>query len=233
MTAERYARQSLLSEIGEEGQEKLRKARVLLVGVGGLGSPVSLYLTAAGVGRLGLVDEDVVSVSNLGRQVLYNEDEVGQSKAHCAVRRLKAQNGETDLIPYPFRLTTENAEELIAQYDIVVDGCDNHATRYLISDTCQRLGKPYVYAAIGGFLGQVGVFCCGENPCTYRTLYPDEEAMLTLQAGKGVMGTTPAVVGSMAANETLKLIVGCGKALVNRLWTIDLLNLETYIIDLN
>ena len=228
----RYSRQILLPEIGEEGQEKIKKARVLLVGVGGLGSPISLYLTAAGVGRLGLVDDDVVSVSNLGRQVLYNEDEVGRSKAACAARRLKAQNGEADIIPFPFRLTKENAEALIAQYDMVVDGCDNHATRYLISDTCQCLGKPYVHAAIGGFLGQVGIFCCGENACTYRTLYPDEESMLTLHAGKGVMGTTPAIVGSMAANETLKFIVGYGQPLVNRLWTIDLLTLQTNIIHL-
>ena len=155
----RYHRQILLPEIGEEGQQKLKEARVLLVGVGGLGCPISLYLTAAGVGCLGLVDPDVVSATNLGRQVLYQEDEIGHTKVSCAARRLKAQNGQVLLIEYPLRMTSENAESLIADYDIVVDGCDNHATRYLISDTCHRLQKPYVYAAIGTFQGQVGILC--------------------------------------------------------------------------
>ena len=229
---ERYQRQILLPEIGEEGQQKLKDARILLVGAGGLGCPIALYLTSAGVGHLGIMDDDVVNTSNLGRQVLYTEDETGQSKALCAVRRLKALNGETDITPYSIRLTKNNADEIISRYDLVVDGCDNHATRYLISDTCLRWKKPYVYADIGAFHGQVAILCHGKNAATYRTLFPDEEAMCALQAEKGVVGTTPAVVGSIAANEALKLIIGHGETLVNRLWYIDLLTLNTQIIQL-
>jgi len=229
---ERYHRQTLLPEIGEEGQRKLRNAHVLIVGVGGLGCPIALYLTSAGVGYIGLVDDDVVSISNLHRQVLYSEEEVGQSKALCAVRRLKTLNGETDITPYPFRLTKDNADEIISRYDLVVDGCDNHATRYLISDTCHRLEKPYVHAAIEAFHGQVAILCHGKNAATYRTLFPDEEAMCAIQAEKGVIGTTPAIVGSIAANEVLKIIIGHGETLTNRLWYIDLLTLNNRIIQL-
>ena len=229
---ERYQRQILLPEIGIEGQQKLKSARVLLVGVGGLGCPIATYLTAAGVGQLGIIDDDRVSSSNLGRQVLYTEKEVGQVKTICAARKLKAQNEETDITTYPFRLTQENADEIISRYDLVIDGCDNHATRYLISDTCSQWNKPYVYAAIGAFQGQVAILCHGDHAATYRTLFPDEEAMCAIQAEKGVIGTTPAVVGSIVANEVLKFIIGHGETLVNRLWYIDLLTLNTQIIQL-
>lgn len=229
---ERYQRQILLPEIGIEGQQKLKSARVLLVGVGGLGCPIATYLTAVGVGQLGIIDDDRVSISNLGRQVLYTEKEVGQVKTICAARKLKAQNEETDLTTYPFRLTQENADEIISRYNLVIDGCDNHATRYLISDTCSRWNKPYVYAAIGAFQGQVAILCHGDHAATYRTLFPDEEAMCAIQAEKGVIGTAPAVVGSIAANEVLKFIIGHGETLVNRLWHIDLLTLNTQIIQL-
>lgn len=229
---ERYQRQILLPEIGENGQQKLKDARILLVGAGGLGCPIALYLTSAGIGHLGIMDDDVVNISNLGRQVLYTEEEAEQPKTICAVRRLKALNVETSITPYPIRLSKDNADEIISQYDLVVDGCDNHATRYLISDTCHRLKKTYVYAAIGAFHGQVAILCHRENAATYRTLFPDEEAMCAIQAEKGVIGTTPAVVGSIAANEVLKLIIGYGETLVNRLWYIDLLTLNTQIIQL-
>ena len=228
----KYHRQTLLSEIGEEGQEKLKQARVLIAGVGGLGCPIALYLTTAGVGRLGLIDDDVVSLSNLHRQVLYNEADIGQPKAECAARHLQQKNSDIELTAYPIRLTKENAERLIREYDIVVDGCDNHATRYLISDVCHQLQKPYVYAAIGAFQGQVGILCYEHNAPTYRTLFPDEEAMLSVEAGKGVIGTTPAVVGSIAANEVLKLIIGYGDVLKNKLFCIDLLTLQTQLIHL-
>lgn len=229
---ERYQRQILLPEIGEGGQQKLKEARVLLVGAGGLGCPIALYLTSTGIGHLGIMDDDVVSASNLGRQVLYQENEIGQPKVNCAARRLKVLNGEASITPYPIRLTKDNADEIISQYDLVVDGCDNHATRYLISDTCFRLKKAYVYAAIGAFHGQIAILCHGKNAATYRTLFPDEETMCALQAEKGVIGSTPAVIGSMAANEVLKLIIGHGETLVNRLWYIDLLTLNTQIIQL-
>ena len=228
----KYHRQTLLSEIGEEGQEKLKQARVLIAGVGGLGCPLALYLTTAGVGRRGLIDDDVVSLSNLHRQVLYNEADIGQPKAECAARHLQQKNSDIELTAYPIRLTKENAERLIRDYDIVVDGCDNHATRYLISDVCHQLQKPYVYAAIGAFQGQVGILCYEHNAPTYRTLFPDEEAMLSVEAGKGVIGTTPAVVGSIAANEVLKLIIGYGDVLKNKLFCIDLLTLQTQLIHL-
>ena len=228
----KYHRQTLLSEIGEEGQEKLKQARVLIAGVGGLGCPIALYLTTAGVGRLGLIDDDVVSLSNLHRQVLYNEADIGQPKAECAARHLQQKNSDIELTAYPIRLTKENAERLIRDYDIVVDGCDNHATRYLISDVCHQLQKPYVYAAIGAFQGQVGILCYEHNAPTYRTLFPDEEAMLSVEAGKGVIGTTPAVVGSIVANEVIKLIIGYGDVLKNKLFCIDLLTLQTQLIHL-
>lgn len=227
----RYQRQTLLTEIGEEGQFKLQKARVLIVGVGGLGCPVALYLAGAGVGHIGLADDDVVSIHNLHRQILYNESDIGLPKAECAVRHLHARNSDIEVKAYPVRLTSDNAEQLIAEYDIIVDGCDNHATRYLISDICHRLKKTYVYAAIGAFQGQVAILCHPENAATYRTLFPDE-VMGTVQAEKGVIGTTPAVVGSIAANEVLKLIIGYGETLVNRMWYIDLLTLNTQIIQL-
>ena len=227
-----YHRQTLLPEIGEEGQQKLKQAKVLIVGVGGLGCPIALYLATAGVGCLGLIDDDVVSLSNLHRQVLYDEADIEQPKAQCAVRHLQKKNSDIELTAYPMRLTKENAETLIRDYDIVVDGCDNHATRYLISDVCHRLQKPYVYAAIGAFQGQVGILCYDHDAPTYRTLFPDEEAMLSVEAGKGVIGTTPAVVGSIAANEVLKLTVGFGEALIGKVLFIDLLTLDIQKINL-
>ena len=229
---ERYHRQTLLPEIGEEGQKKLQNARVLIVGVGGLGCPVALYLAGAGVGHLGLVDDDVVSLSNLHRQVLYEEVDLGHPKAECAARHLQAKNSDIELKAYPIRLTPDNAERLIAEYDLVVDGCDNHATRYLLSDICEKQKKPYVYAAIGAFQGQIAILCYDEGAPTYRTLFPDEDMMCSLEAGKGVIGTTPAVVGSLVANEVLKLIIGYGETFVNRMWYIDLLTLNTQIIQL-
>jgi adenylyltransferase/sulfurtransferase len=210
----------------------LKQAKVLIVGVGGLGCPIALYLATAGVGCLGLIDDDVVSLSNLHRQVLYDEADIEQPKAQCAVRHLQKKNSDIELTAYPMRLTKENAETLIRDYDIVVDGCDNHATRYLISDVCHRLQKPYVYAAIGAFQGQVGILCYDHDAPTYRTLFPDEEAMLSVEAGKGVIGTTPAVVGSIAANEVLKLTVGFGEALIGKILFIDLLTLDIQKINL-
>ena len=226
----RYERQTALPEIGEEGQQKLAQARVLLVGVGGLGAPISLYLTAAGVGTLGIMDADVVSVSNLQRQVLYRETEVGQLKVEMAARHLRALNSEVEIIPYAARLTAVNAEEIVRGYNLVVDGCDNFDTRYLLSDFCARLHKPYVYGAIQGFEGQVAVFDVDQHPATYRDLYPEPTVPSPLQ--KAVVGTTPAIVGSVEANEVLKLILGFGTPLYGKLWTLDLRNMQSFIIDL-
>jgi molybdopterin/thiamine biosynthesis adenylyltransferase len=229
----RYARQTSLPEIGEAGQEKLRNAKVLIVGVGGLGSPIALYLAGAGVGTLGLVDDDLVSISNLQRQVLYAEADLGQPKPLCGARRVQGLNSDVNVEVYPFRLDKKNAGELIRNYDIVVDGCDNFATRYLLNDVCNAWGKPYVYGAIQGFEGQVSVFCYGESAKNYRDLYPDEEGTLLMPSpDKSVIGVTPAIVGSVEANEVLKLICGYGEPLAGKLWTIDLRTMQSYILSL-
>lgn len=226
---ERYNRQMLLPEIGEAGQAKLAAAKVLIVGVGGLGSPIALYLAGAGVGTIGLVDDDVVSLSNLQRQVLYTEEELGDLKAVCAAMRLTALNSEITVNACPGRLTPDNARELISQYDIVVDGCDNFATRYLMDDLCRELNKPYVYGAIRGFEGQVCVFHYGtEHRRTYRDLYPNETEILHIPPPpKGVLGVTPAVVGSIEATEVLKIICGFGEVLSGVVWTIDLRTMQS------
>ena len=224
----RYDRQIILPEIGEEGQNKLQKAKVLIVGVGGLGSPIALYLAGAGVGCLGLVDDDSVSISNLQRQVLYSEEELGKPKAVCASQRLTSLNSEIETRHYSARLTAENADRIIQEYDIVVDGCDNFDTRYLINDICIKQGKPYVYGAICGFEGQVSVFNYGNRKKSYRDLYPDEEEMKRMSPpSKGVMGITPAIVGSIEATEVLKIICGFGDVLAGELWTIDLRTLQS------
>lgn len=233
MRMNRYERQTSLPEIGESGQEKLHNAKVLIVGVGGLGSPIALYLAGAGVGTIGLVDDDVVSISNLQRQVLYSEAEVGQTKVHCAAKRLQALNSDINVQTYPFRLGKENVCELLSEYDIIVDGCDNFSTRYLLNDACEASRKPYVYGAIQGFEGQVSVFCHSGHFKTYRDLYPDEEETLHMTSpDKSVIGVTPAIVGSIEANEVLKLICGYGEILAGKLWTIDLRTMQTYIFSI-
>lgn len=227
---ERYNRQIILPELGNEGQQRLRRAKVLIVGVGGLGPPIALYLAGAGVGTIGLVDDDLVSISNLQRQVLYSEPEVGLPKAIQAKMRLEALNSDIKVNAHPCRLTKRNAEEIISEYDIIVDGCDNFATRYLINDTCLKLGKVYVYGAIRAFDGQVSVFNYHGGP-DYRHLFPYEEEMLSMPAPpKGVLGVTPGIVGCAEANEVLKIIGGYGDILSGKLWTIDLKTMETNII---
>lgn len=229
----RYNRQIILPEIGEEGQKKLRKAKILIVGIGGLGSPISLYLASAGIGKIGLIDDDTVNITNLQRQIIYTEKEIGKSKVLCATERLSALNSEVTYQVYPIRLTEENARKIISEYDIVVDGCDNFQTRYVINDVCEEQGKPYVYGAICGFEGQVSVFHYGEKKFNYRDLYPDEEEMKQLPPPpKGVMGITPAVVGSVEAMEVVKIICGFGDILAGKIWTIDLRTLQSNKISL-
>ncbi len=225
----RYDRQLVLPEIGEIGQRKLAESKVLIVGAGGLGSPIALYLTGAGVGTIGLVDNDLVSITNLQRQVLYSESELGKLKVECARKRLQALNGEINVNSYPMRLMEDNACELISKYDIVVDGCDNFTTRYLINDTCCQLGKVYVYGAICGFEGQVSVFNYSDKT-NYRTLYPEQKERSELPPFEGVVGVTPGVVGSVEANEVIKIICGFGEILAGKLWTIDLRTMQTNLI---
>ncbi len=227
---ERYNRQIILPELGEKGQQRLQQAKVLIVGVGGLGSPVALYLTGAGVGTIGLVDDDMVSVSNLQRQVLYSEAEVGMPKATQAKKRLEALNHDVQINAYPTRLTKENADEIIRTYDIIIDGCDNFATRYLINDICVKWGKVYVYGAIRAFEGQVSVFNYRGGP-DYRHFFPDEAEMLSMpHPPKGVLGVTPGMIGCAEAAEVLKIIGEYGEVLSGKLWTINVKTMETHLI---
>ena len=222
----RYARQTMLPQFGEEGQQKLSSAKVLLVGVGGLGSSISYYLAGAGVGQIGLIDADVVSENNLQRQVLYKESEIGQLKVECAKKRLLELNSNTEINCYPFRFDSENGEKIASQYDIIIDGCDNFSTRYLIDEISYNLNIPYIYGSIGEFKGQVSVFNY-KNSCRYQDLYPQEHNdLINETAIKGVLGPVPGVVGSLQAIETIKIITGIGNPLINRLLTVDLLTME-------
>jgi molybdopterin/thiamine biosynthesis adenylyltransferase len=205
----RYSRHLLLPEVGEAGQAKLLAARVLLVGAGGLGSPASLYLAAAGVGTLGLVDDDVVDASNLQRQVVHTTERIGMPKVESAARTLTALNPDVSVIGHRVRLTADNALELLAGYDVVIDGADNFATRYLVNDVALRLGKPVVHASVFRFEGQLTVFPAAGAPC-YRCLFPQPPppgAAPSCQEA-GVLGVLPGVLGVLQATEALKLVLG-------------------------
>lgn len=226
----RYSRQTMLAEIGEEGQRRINGASVLVVGLGGLGVPASTYLVGAGVGHIGLADNDVVSLSNLQRQTLYTELQVGMAKTEAARTRLEAMNSDIVFSAYPEGLTTENAREVIAGYDLVVDCCDNFATRYLIDDTCAALGKPWVHGSIGEFHGQVCVFNY-TNGRRYAELYPERDALCSLpRVTSGVLGAVPGIVGALEASEAIKILAGFGTVAEGTLFTIDLLTLHTSLL---
>ena len=229
----RYQRQIILPDFGEEGQQKLLNASVLVVGVGGLGSVAALYLTAAGVGTIGLMDADTVALHNLQRQVLYREDEIGESKVEKAVSTLGRLNSQVKLVPYSFFLTPENASDIIKDYDIIIDCTDNYPARYLLNDTCVTLGKPFIYGSIGDTRGQLAVFNY-QPPCAnYRTLYPNEKELVALgNLNKGVMGVLPSVIASLQVNEVVKILTGTGKVLKDTLFMIDLATLETHKFNL-
>lgn len=220
----RYARHLTLAEVGLSGQERLRSARVLLVGAGGLGSPAALYLAAAGVGTLGIVDADAVELSNLQRQVLHGQTTLGLPKTESARRRLGDLNPQVRVEAHPMRLTSENALELLGRYDLTVDGSDNFPTRYLVNDASVLLGKPYVYGSIFRFDGQVSVFAAPGGPC-YRCLFADPPPpnLVPNCADAGVLGVLPGIVGSLQAAEAIKLILGIGTPLINRLLLLDVL----------
>ncbi|HLM70304.1 MAG TPA: molybdopterin-synthase adenylyltransferase MoeB [Thermoplasmata archaeon] len=222
----RYSRHLLLPEVGVAGQRKLRQAKVLLVGAGGLGSPTALYLAAAGVGEMGLVDFDTVDLSNLQRQVLYSTADVGRPKLVAAKERIEGLNPGTKVVGYEQRLTSENALDILRPYDIVVDGTDNFPTRYLVNDACVLLGKPNVYGSIYRFEGQVSVFDARHGPC-YRCLYsePPPPDLVPSCAEAGVLGVLPGLVGVLQATETVKLIIGKGEPLIGRLLLFDALGL--------
>ena len=223
----RYARHLALPGVGEDGQERLKAARVLIVGAGGLGSPVALYLAAAGVGTLGLVDFDTVDVTNLQRQVLYGTGDVGRPKLEVAAARLKDLNPGVRVVPHALRLSSANALDVLAEYDVVADGTDNFPARYLVNDACVLLGKPNVYASVSRFEGQASVFWAAKGPC-YRCLFeePPPGELVPSCAEGGVLGVLPGLLGTIQATEVLKLLLGVGEPLVGRLLLVDALGME-------
>ena len=225
--ARRYARHLSLTEVGPEGQAALGNARVLLVGAGGLGSPAALYLAAAGVGTIGLVDHDAVDASNLQRQVLFGTSDVGRPKVDAGATRLADLNPLIDVVPHPVRLDAQTAMDIMAGYDIVVDGSDNFATRYLVNDACVLLGRPVVYGAVLRFEGQVSVFAADNGPC-YRCMYPQppDAGSVPNCADAGVLGVLPGIIGGMQAAEAIKLILGAGDPLVGRLLMFDAMTMR-------
>lgn len=225
--ASRYGRHLILPEVGVEGQKKLLRARVLCIGAGGLGSPLALYLAAAGVGEIGIADFDVVDFSNLQRQVIHGESTLGELKAESAKKRIRDLNSDVKVTIHNERLTSDNAMEIIGGYDVVADGTDNFPTRYLVNDACALLGKPNVYGSIFRFEGQVSVFDAKRGPC-YRCLYPEPPppGLVPSCAEGGVLGILPGIIGTMQAAETVKVILGTGSPLVGRLLFVDVLEMR-------
>lgn len=229
----RYARQLILPEIGFDGQRRLKKAAVLLVGTGGLGSPIALYLAAAGVGRIGLVDHDVVEASNLQRQVVHSTHSIGTPKVESARRQLLALNPHIQVDAFHTQFSAANAEQIAAPYDVLVDGSDNFATRYLLNDLAVLSGKPYVYGSVFRFEGQVSVFHAARGPC-YRCLFtaPPPPASVPPSAAAGVLGVLPGTIGTLQAAEVIKLICGAGDPLIGRLLLYDALEASFQTVQL-
>lgn len=231
---ERYQRQIVLPEFGEEGQQKLLKAKVLVIGAGGLGCPVLQYLAAAGIGTIGIVDDDVVALNNLHRQVLYSVNDIGLSKAESAAQILSQLNPGLAIIPYNKRLTVQNALVLFEEFETIIDGTDNFSTRYMINDACVLMNKPLVYGAISRFEGQVSVFNFRRNKIdeavNYRDLFPNppKEDEVSNCEEAGVLGPLAGIIGTLMANETIKLITGIGEPLANQLLTYNSLNNQVY-----
>ncbi len=223
----RYGRHLIMPEVGLDGQTKLKASSVLLIGAGGLGSPLGLYLAAAGVGRIGIVDFDVVDYSNLQRQILHSTNDVGRPKLESAKERINGVNPHVHVETYHTQLTSENALDIIRDYDVVVDGTDNFPTRYLVNDACVLLKKPNVYGSIFRFEGQASVFYAEEGPC-YRCLYaePPPPGLVPSCAEGGVLGVLPGIIGTIQATETIKLLVGIGKPLIGRLLLLDALTMQ-------
>ena len=223
----RYSRHLILPEVGMEGQQRLKAAKVLCVGTGGLGSPLALYLAAAGIGTLGVVDLDVVDSSNLQRQIIHSTKDVGRKKVDSAQEKLNALNPNLKVVKHDTMLTSANALEIFAQYDIIADGTDNFQTRYLVNDACVLLNKPNAYGSIFRFEGQASVFATEEGPC-YRCLYPEPPppGLVPSCAEGGVLGILPGLIGTIQATEVIKLILGKGEPLIGRLLLVDALTMR-------
>lgn len=235
MDTERYNRQLILKGFGEEAQQKLSEANVLVIGVGGLGCPALQYLAAAGVGKIGLVDGDIISLSNLHRQLLFTTADVGKLKVEVAIQRLSAINHEVELKVYPKIITQNNALEIFAEYDLIIDGTDNFESRYLINDACALLKKPLIFASVSGFEGQLAVFNVESEDgkkTNYRDLFPIQPNLGEIPncAENGILGVLPGVIGTMMAIEAIKLITGIGKPLINKILNYNLLNQQFYEI---
>ncbi|MCZ6681532.1 MAG: molybdopterin-synthase adenylyltransferase MoeB [Candidatus Poribacteria bacterium] len=224
---ERYSRHIVLKEVGGMGQTKLLESKVLLVGAGGLGSPAGLYLAAAGVGTLGILDLDVVDLSNLQRQLLHGTSDIGRPKTESAKETIAEINPDVNVITHSKRLSSENAFEILEQYDVVVDGCDNFPTRYLINDACVMLGKPNVHGSIFQFEGQATIFYPGKGPC-YRCLYPvpPPPGMAPSCQEAGVFGVLPGIIGTIQAIEAIKLLLDIGEPLINQLLLFNALTMD-------
>lgn len=229
----RYHRQLIVPGIGAGGQEMLKKSSVLVIGAGGLGSPVLMYLAAAGVGRIGIVDSDEVSTSNLQRQILYETGDVTRPKADTAAEKLRRINPHIVVMSYPVRLTAENAGGILAGYDIAVDCCDNYSTRYVLCDATISAGIPMVYGAVREFMGQTSVFNYRGGP-SYRDLYPEEMHLASSDKSgpPGVIGPLPGIIGALQACEVIKIITGAGDVLSGHLLQVDALNLRTDVISI-
>lgn len=230
----RFDRQYILTGFGIDGQKKLRNASVLMVGAGGLGCPALLYLAAAGVGRIGVIDGDIVNITNLNRQVLFGEKDLGKNKAEQAVRHFKDKYSDITWEIFPEFLTVQNAQELIADYDLVIDGTDNFPTRYLINDACLLHGKPFVFGAIYQHEGQVSVFNLGENASNYRDVHPEMPGPNEIPncAETGVLGVLPGIIGNLMALEAIKVLSGYGEPLKNRMLYFNSLTSQTYEVEL-
>mgnify|MGYP006169394711 FL=1 len=230
----RFDRQYILTGFGIDGQKKLRNASVLMVGAGGLGCPALLYLAAAGVGRIGVIDGDIVNVTNLNRQVLFGEKDLGKNKAEQAVRHFQEKYSDITWEIFPEFLTVQNAQELIADYDLVIDGTDNFPTRYLINDACLLHGKPFVFGAIYQHEGQVSVFNLGEEASNYRDVHPEMPGPNEIPncAETGVLGVLPGIIGNLMALEAIKVLSGYGEPLKNRMLYFNSLTSQTYEVEL-
>ena len=233
---QRYQRQVSLKEFGEEGQQKLKAAKVFVAGVGGIGCPALLYLVAAGIGKIGFADNDIVSLSNLHRQVLFSQEDIGKPKVLQAEKKLRQINAGVNIISHQVELTNLNVLNIIKDYDVIIDGTDNFATKYLLNDACVLLGKPYIYGSVSRFEGQVAIFNVSEKniKCNYRDLFPKPPIEKILNCSEdGVLGVVTGIIGTMQANEAIKLITGIGMPLINRLMIYNSLNSQTYTIGIS
>jgi sulfur-carrier protein adenylyltransferase/sulfurtransferase len=234
----RYSRHLVLEEFGMEGQLRLKNAKVLIVGAGGLGAPALLYLTAAGVGTIGIADNDTVDVSNLQRQILYTSEDVGKLKADVAKKRLSLQNEHVQFVLHPVRITSANALDILEAYDVVIDGSDNFPTRYLLNDACVILGKPLIYGSILKFEGQLAVFNYrkpdGTRSGNYRDIFPNPPSADAVQNCEqaGVLGVLPGIIGALQANEAIKIIAGMGESLADKLLIFDSQTLSQHVISI-